>query len=133
MHYTSEKEKLIRKAARDRIRSLPQMLEVWKKQRSPLLTERISAGVGLLIGLAFFAGFPAALARSVADGGEIDWPTMLGVALFSLAVCVGLANWFLNELTESALLGVSSLLPVADASIVRHLTFPYFGGAAVTC
>lgn len=131
MHYTSEKEKLIRKAARARIRAVPQLLEVWKKQRSPI-TERISVLVGLLFSMTFFVGFPAGMANSATDGGEIDWPSMLGVTLISLSVCVGLANWFLNELTESALLGVSSLLPVADTSLVRHLTLLYCGGAAIS-
>jgi len=131
MHYTSEKEKLIRKAARARIRSVPQLLEVWKQQRSPV-TERLSVLIGLLFSMFFFVGFPAGMAQSATDGGEIDWPSLLGVSLISLAVCVGLANWFLNELTESALLGVSSLLPVADASLVRHLTLLYCGGAAIS-
>ena len=131
MHYTSEKEKLIRKAARARIRSVPQLLDVWKKQRSPV-TERISVLAGLLFSMVFFVGIPAGMGDAATQGGEIDWPSVMGVSLISLSICVGLANWFLNELTESALLGVTSLLPVADTLLVRHLTLLYCSVACIS-
>lgn len=131
MHYTSDREKPIRRGARARIRAVPLMRAQWQKNRSPL-AERISAGFGVLIGAVFIMGFPAAMANTATEGGQVDWPVMLGTTTMSLAICVGLASWFLNELTESNFLGVSCLLPVSDASIVRNLTGMYIGGAAAT-
>jgi hypothetical protein len=131
MHDVSEKEKVIRKAARVRIRAVPRLHEQWKKQRkSP--GELISVGVGVLVFAAFSFGLPTGLGNAAVEMGGVVWVYILAVALVSLAISMGLGAWLLNELSESSFLAVSSLLPVSDRHIVRDRLWLYAGGVAIT-
>ena len=131
MHISSAKEKLIRKAARARLRAVPALHEQWKKHRVPLV-ERITMGVGVVFGAGFFVGFPAGMGRATVDGGDIVWNFVLAAALVSLAISIGLANWFRSELTESQFLAVCSLLPVPDDRLVNDRIWLFAGGLVMT-
>lgn len=118
MHISSAKEKLIRKAARARLRAVPALNEQWKKNEAPI-GERIVTGLGVLLTGVFLFVPAAALGAKAIAVGKIDWTFVLAAELASLAICIVLANWLLHDLSESQFLAVCSLLPVPDRELVN--------------
>ena len=85
MHVVSEKEKVIRKSARARIRAVPRLHEQWKKQRKSL-GELISVGVGVLVFAAFSFGLPAGLGNATTDPPPPIRPLQYGPAVARLLI-----------------------------------------------